>query len=81
MATESKSTTVTASGIGFFGLLTLLLLYLKLSGTANISWAWIIVAFLGPIAVMLAILLVSLIAAFGIWSVCVAHDWYVDRHR
>ena len=81
MASESKSTTVTTGSIEFFGLLTLLLIYLKLSGTADISWAWIAAAFLGPIAVLLAILLVSLVVAFSIWMVCLTHDWYVDRNR
>lgn len=53
-------------GIGFFGLLTIVLVALKLTGFINWSWWLVLLPFYGPIAFFLAI------AIFGLLMVLIA---------
>ena len=43
-------------GIGFFGLLTLLFIGLKLTGCITWSWWWVLAPIWGPIALAVAIM-------------------------
>ena len=56
----SKETT-TSSGIGFFGLLTIVFIVLKLTNYINWSWWWVLAPLWGPFAAVLAIALVVII--------------------
>jgi hypothetical protein len=51
-----------SEGIGFFGLLTLLLIALKLTGTIQISWWWV----LSPIwiSILVAIIAIAVVAGY-----------------
>jgi hypothetical protein len=55
---ESKGT---SGGVGFFGLLTVLFIGLKLAGYIDWSWYWVLSPVLGPLAVLLIIAVVYLI--------------------
>ena len=59
----SETKTVNNGGIGFFGLLTLIFITLKLTGYIDWSWWWVLAPFWGPIVLVIAILL--LILALG----------------
>lgn len=50
-----------SGGVGFAGLLFLLFLGLKLGGIINWSWWWVTAPLWGPVALVVAILLVVLI--------------------
>lgn len=56
----SKEST-TSSGIGFFGLLTIAFIVLKLTNYINWSWWWVLAPLWGPLAAVLAIALVVII--------------------
>ena len=50
-------------GIGFCGLLTIVLIVLKLTNLTDISWWWVFAPILIPLAVCLFILLIIFIVA------------------
>lgn len=53
-------------GISFFGLLTIVFITLKLTGTIDWSWLWVLSPIWIPFALVFLILLIQLtIAAFG----------------
>lgn len=60
--------------IGFFGLLTLLLIACKLTGVVDWSWWWVLAPAYAPFA-----LLFGLSAAFGIFAALL--EWYERRKR
>ena len=59
MATETQS-----GGIGFFGLLTILFIALKLTGFIDWSWWWVLAPMWMPIVLIIVIILL-LISAGG----------------
>jgi len=50
--------TATSGGIGFFGILTLIFITLKLVGIVNWSWVWVLAPIWIPLALTVAIILV-----------------------
>ena len=52
---DSKSSSTT-SGIGFFGLLTIVFITLKLTGYIDWSWFWVISPLLAPVVIIFTIL-------------------------
>lgn len=52
-----------SSGVGFFGLLTVLFIALKLLGHIDWSWWWVLAPIWIPIAVLLIIVLI------GVWVI------------
>lgn len=56
-----------SGGIGFFGLLAIVFITLKLTGYIAWSWWWVLAPLWAPLAVVLAIFLIVFIlaAAFG----------------
>ncbi len=58
MASENKTAN---GGIGFFGLLTLLFITLKLTGFIHWSWVWVLAPFWGVLALAALILAIVLI--------------------
>lgn len=65
----SNKTTVTSSGIGFFGLLTLIFITLKLTGFINWSWFLVLLPIM-PVLILIGLCFVALllyvILTFGI---------------
>lgn len=57
------STTTHSSGIGFSGLLAVLFIALKLTGTVAWSWAWVLSPLWIPLVLLLIIVAVVAIAA------------------
>lgn len=55
-----------SSGIGFFGLLTILFIGLKLTGYIEWSWLWVLSPLWIPIAILIAIFVGLL--ALAIWK-------------
>lgn len=57
-----------SGGIGFFGLLTIAFIILKLMGYINWSWFWVLFPLFGPLIIILTVLsiiaLVSIIVTF-----------------
>jgi hypothetical protein len=47
----SETSSNTSGGIGFFGLFTIVLAVLKLTGLAKLSWFWVFAPVLGGIAI------------------------------
>lgn len=62
----ANSPTVSTGGVGFFGLLTIVLVTLKLLGKINISWFWAFSPIIFSIGLCVLILIVVLIIL--IWS-------------
>lgn len=65
MARDGASNTgpVTRGGVGFFGLLALLFIALKLTGHIDWGWEWVLLPLYGPFAVGLAIAAVLIVVA------------------
>lgn len=61
MKEEYNVSSSSSSGVGFFGLLTVLFIALKLLGYIDWSWWWILAPIWMPIAVLILILIVGLI--------------------
>lgn len=61
MSTSTVETT--SSGIGFFGLLAILFIGLKLGGVINWSWWWVTAPLWGGIAFVVGIILSVVVAA------------------
>lgn len=59
---------VVYSGPGVLGILGVAFVVLKLTGFINWSWWWVTVPFWGPVALLIAILLI--VAIIGILGVC-----------
>lgn len=60
------SNTTTSGGIGFFGLLTIVFIALKLMGYIAWSWVWVLAPLWIPIA--LAFVLTFVVASLGCFS-------------
>lgn len=56
-----SSNSSSSSGIGFFGLLGILFIALKLTGVINWSWWLVLLPLYGSVAIALVVLLVGLI--------------------
>ncbi len=63
----AQQTQTQSGGIGFFGLLAIVFITLKLTGYITWSWWWVLAPLWAPLAVVLVIfLLIAIIAAaFG----------------
>jgi hypothetical protein len=59
MASENKAAN---GGIGFFGLLTLIFITLKLTGFIHWSWVWVLAPFWGVLVFVALVLSIVLIA-------------------
>lgn len=53
---SNNHTTTTTGGVGFFGLLTVLFIGLKLTGFIAWSWWWVLAPMWMPLAIVIAIL-------------------------
>jgi hypothetical protein len=53
----SSTNTTSSGGIGFFGLLTILFVALKLTGYIDWSWWWVLAPIWGPMAFGILIIL------------------------
>ena len=53
-----------SGGIGFFGLLTILFIGLKLGGVINWSWWWVLAPLWGPILFAIAVLLIGILVLY-----------------
>lgn len=58
MSNQSNNTSSASGGIGFFGLLTILFVALKLTHVINWSWWWVLAPTWGPALMVVLILLV-----------------------
>lgn len=54
---------ITTQGIGFFGVLTLIFITLKLTGVITWSWWWVLITVWVPPALILVIILIGLMIA------------------
>jgi len=54
---KEKNNVVNYNGVGFFGLLGILFIGLKLAGYIDWSWWWVLLPIYGPIALVLILLL------------------------
>ena len=61
MANNNSSTQ--SGGIGFFGLLAIVFITLKLTGYITWSWWWVLAPLWGPLAFVLLFLLIILVFA------------------
>lgn len=61
MANNNSSTQ--SGGIGFFGLLAIVFIMLKLTGYITWSWWWVLAPLWGPAAVFLVIFLIIVLIA------------------
>lgn len=59
----ANNTQTQSGGIGFFGLLTIVFITLKLTGYIAWSWWWVLAPLWAPLAVVLAIVLIALLVA------------------
>ena len=59
---ENTNNTKT-NGIGFFGLLGIVFIVLKLCGVIDWSWIWVLAPLWGPIALAITIILIGIVIA------------------
>jgi ABC-type antimicrobial peptide transport system permease subunit len=59
------SSSSSSGGIGFFGLLTIVFIVLKLTGYIDWSWFWVISPILVPITFGIGLLIIIVIAWFA----------------
>jgi hypothetical protein len=62
-ASKAGDVIMNKRSFSFFGVLTLLLIFLKLTGQASIGWLWIVASFFGPILVVFTIVGVVMLSA------------------
>lgn len=55
---SSSSSSSTNGGIGFFGLLTIVFIVLKLTGYIDWSWFWVLSPLLAPVVIIFSVLLI-----------------------
>jgi hypothetical protein len=67
---SSTASASASGGIGFFGLLTIVLIVLKLLGFINIGWGTIVLIFLAPIFIVLGIVGLFFLGVllFSLWK-------------
>lgn len=58
---NEQQTQQTSGGIGFFGLLTIVFITLKLTGHITWSWLWVLAPLWGPLTIVLVVFLVFFI--------------------
>jgi len=58
----SESSSNSGSGIGFFGLLGIVFITLKLCGVIDWSWWWVLAPIWIPIAVVIPILIIAFVS-------------------
>lgn len=59
---SAKTSSSSSSGVGFFGLLTILFIALKLTGYIDWPWIWV----LSPMLISITTVVVILLICFGI---------------
>jgi hypothetical protein len=59
----ANNTQTQSGGIGFFGLLTIVFITLKLTGYIAWSWWWVLAPLWAPLSVVLVIFLIALVVA------------------
>ncbi len=59
----ANQTQTQSGGIGFFGLLAIVFITLKLTGYIAWSWWWVLAPLWAPLAIVLAIFLIVLLVA------------------
>ena len=65
----SDTSSSAGGGIGFFGAMFLIFLVLKLCKVINWSWWWVTAPLWGPLALVIAILIIGVII-YGIVKAC-----------
>lgn len=70
---EKQQQQQASGGIGFFGLLAIVFITLKLTGHIDWSWWWVLAPLWGPVALVLSMVLVTVIVtlmafAFDEWN-------------
>lgn len=61
---NSNNTTTARGGVGFFGLLTLVFIVLKLTGVISWSWCWVLAPLWIPFLICIIIIIVLLLVAW-----------------
>jgi hypothetical protein len=51
----SNASSSSSSGIGFFGLLTIVFIVLKLTGYISWSWFWVLAPFFAPLILLISL--------------------------
>jgi hypothetical protein len=62
--TNKDNTVNYGGGIGFFGILTLIFITLKLTGVINWSWWLILLPFYGPVLLFVTIVVIVFVVVF-----------------
>lgn len=80
---DSKKVSVSVNaGIGFFGLLTIVLIALKLTGQITLGWLWILAIPFIPVLIAIGIwLAIVFFALAGATVVCVAKYIQDRKHK
>ena len=73
----SDKSNASGGGIGFFGLLTIAFIVLKLTNTIDWSWKWILAPIWIPAAVGIGIALICLL----VWAAIKGAEIYRDSQR
>lgn len=63
---NNNTTTTARGGVGFFGLLTLVFIVLKLTGVISWSWGWVLAPLWIPFLFGVIIIIVPLLVAWRI---------------
>jgi uncharacterized membrane protein YdbT with pleckstrin-like domain len=77
VTTESKP--ATSGGIGFFGLLAIVFITLKLCGVIDWSWWWVTAPLWGPLAALLVVIAIGLVVFVSWFTVAFVVDLFGSR--
>ena len=64
-----------SGGVGFFGLLAIVFITLKLCGVINWSWWWVLSPLWGPLALLAAVLLVAFLVIAVLGTCAMIYEW------
>lgn len=82
---NNKSNSTASNGIGFFGLLTIAFIVLKLTGYINWEWVWVLAPMWMPAAIIISIAVIIWIVRFFVKKrfICLfkGHDYQGKYER
>lgn len=66
---ENSSASSSSSGLGFFSILALIFITLKLTGHITWSWLWVLAPVWGPLLFLLLVVAIGLLVMGVVWLV------------
>lgn len=72
---SENNSSARSGGVGFWGLLTVALIVLKLTGHIDLSWGWIVVIFFAPLWIILGFAGLFFVLGIVIFIIALIWEW------